>query len=338
MTCHDVRVLTADHPSAPAPGPFARPADLVVRLTPETVVILRGTEAVQVGLAPDRAVVVPAPEGCPARRLALLLRSLRGDRRLSECATAVGIDRALLPELGGLLEGLVEHGHAALVADPDAARAAGANPAAPEPAPDGPPGLPPIRRVHVLGKGALSHALRGPLQVNGCRVMTSASPGVALDPARPPWHAEGRTADLVILADSVVPDPVVTSALVRARLPHLHVHCREGRVVVGPTVLPGVTPCLRCTDLYRTDQDPQWPMVAAQLLGVGGTAPTPAITAALALVLAEVAGSRSRAHPPQTLGATIEISPAEGLWRRRVWPAHPRCTCGAAAATPAPLT
>ena len=191
-----------------------------------------------------------------------------------------------------------------------------------------------MRRVVLLGTGPVSHALRGPLQVNGCRVTTGTSPGIALDPGRPPWRRGGVTADLVVLTDDVVPDPLVTAALVESGVRHLHVHCREGRVVVGPFVVPGRTPCLRCTDLYRAGRDAAWPRVAAQLLGTHGVAAVPALTAATALVLAELEATRDPHATPQTLGATVEISPAEGLWARREWPAQAACRCGAAALAP----
>ncbi|MFN3340682.1 MAG: hypothetical protein ACK40Z_13370, partial [Dietzia sp.] len=68
----------------------------------------------------------------------------------------------------------------------------------------------------------------------------------------------------------------------------------------------------------------------AQLVGRAPAAGVPALTAAAALVLAEVSASREPGRPLQTVGATVEINPAEGLWKRLEWPADGRCTCGAA--------
>lgn len=307
-------------------------------LRPGTLVVVRDATSVQVGLSSDRAVVVTAPTASGPRRLAALLDGLEGGADLGEAADDAGIAHDDLPEVARTLVHLAELGHVLLPrpgaddgddrAGTDATdRRAAAHDllrAAPGPRPA------PVRRVHVVGSGQVSRVLRGPLSVNGCRVSVSPTPGLALDPERPPWHRRGTPPDLVILADSVSVDPIISKALDRAGQSHMHVHSRDGRVVVGPTVVPGLSPCLRCADLYRADRDPRWPFVAAQLIDRSPPVETPALTAATALVLAEIAATRDPSRRMQTLGATVEINPAEGLWRRRDWPADLRCPCGAA--------
>ncbi|WP_354053593.1 hypothetical protein [Dietzia sp. 2505] len=302
--------------SAPAPG---NPVRAVLRAG--TVVVVRDHESVQVGLAPDRAVVVVAPTSCGPRGLASLLLDLEAGADLDDVATRAGVDAADLPAVARILARLAELGHVRLTG-PDAATPE------PEPAPNPRPTT--VRQVHILGRGQLSEVLRGPLSVNGCRVTTGPDPGLAFDRDRPPWNRRGPTPDLVILTGSIAVDPVVASALTRAGQVHLHVYARDGRVVVGPTVIPGASPCLRCVDLFRAGRDPRWPFVAAQLVGRSPSAGVPALTAAAALVLAEVSASREADRPLQTIGASVEINPAEGLWKRLEWPASDRCTCGAA--------
>ena len=309
---------------ATAPGP-ARPGTSSIRaaLSPGTVVVARDGRTVQVGLAPDRAVVVDAPATVDARSLAALLAGLEGGTDLDSAASRAGIDAAGRAAVARILVRLADLGHVRLEAPgPGAPALAPSTPARARPAP--------VRRVHILGSGQVSEVLRGPLSVNGCRVSTGPTPGLALDAERPPWHRRGQPPDLVILTGTVSVDPVITTALGRAGQTHMHVYCRDGRVVVGPTVVPGHSTCLRCTDLFRARRDPRWPFVAAQLIGHSPDAGVPALTAAAALVLAEVSATRDPAGRVQTIGATVEINPAEGLWRRLEWPAVEGCDCGAA--------
>lgn len=329
-TCHDVLVPTAADPvfsptdPSPARASTSAPA-LPVRaeLRPGTLVMVRDSSSVQVGLSSDRAVVVTAPARSGPRRLAELLDGLDGGAELGEVAADAGIAHDDLPGVARILVHLAELGHV-LLPSPDGDDGAGRLHGAVDVRPA------PVRRVHLVGSDQVSRVLRGPLSVNGCRVSVSPTPGLALDPERPPWHRRGAPPDLVILADSVSVDPIISKALDRAGQSHMHVHARDGRVVVGPTVVPGLSPCLRCADLFRADRDPRWPFVAAQLIGRSARVEIPALTAATALVLAEIAATRDPDRRLQTLGATVEINPAEGLWRRRDWPADQRCSCGAA--------
>ena len=299
----------------------AAPGSTLVRATlrPGTVVVIRDATSVQVGLAPGRTTAVRAPSGCGPRGLAALLNGLSGGAELERAAIRAGIDDDDLPAVARILVRLAELGHVGL----DGAGITRGHPVDPGPRPS------PVRRVHIVGSGQISEVLRGPLAVNGSRVGVSASPGLEFNPEKPPWRSKGARPDLVILTDSVSVDPVVAATLNRNRQPHLHVHGRDGRVIVGPTVVPGSSPCLRCTDLYRASRDPRWPFVAAQLVEHYSEVGVPALTAAAALVLSEVAATRQPDTALQTIGATVEINPAEGLWERVEWPVDPACGCGA---------
>ncbi|WP_312027420.1 hypothetical protein [Dietzia sp. B32] len=324
-TASPVVAAPAEATSVGAASAEATSARVRATLRPGTVVVARDRHCVQVGLAPDRAVVIDAPATVGARRLAALLAGLEGGAHLDEVATRVGIGTSGLAAVARILVNLADLGHLRLD-PPGAGRNAGPGTAAEDPLLRPAP----VRRVHLLGVGQISEVLRGPLAVNGCRVTTGPSPGLTLDADKPPWYRRGMVPDLVILTGTVSVDPVVTSALTRSGQAHMHVYSRDGRVVVGPTVVPGASPCLRCTDLYRARRDPRWPFVAAQLIGHSPEAAVPALTAAAALVLAEVAATREPWAELQTVGATVEINPAEGLWRRLEWQADEGCDCGAA--------
>ncbi|MGW4355977.1 hypothetical protein ACWELJ_28210, partial [Nocardia sp. NPDC004582] len=137
--------------------------------------------------------------------------------------------------------------------------------------------------------------------------------------------------DLLVLSDTLVPDPGLVADLMRHRIPHLQLRIRDGRGIVGPLVLPGETVCLRCADLFRTAAEPAWPQLAAQLLGrVGCASPAvAALTAALALREIETLARGRADQPPASLNATLEWDPDTPRLDRRTWPPHPDCGCGA---------
>ncbi len=138
--------------------------------------------------------------------------------------------------------------------------------------------------------------------------------------------------DLVVLADAAAPDPVRLATLALDGIAHLPVRAREGVGLVGPLVLPGRTACLGCVELHRGAMAPDWPAVAAQLVGRPGLADPAcmAATAALGAAQAVLALDGGDHRPPPTLDATLELDPTAGTLFRRVWSPRPECVCGAA--------
>jgi hypothetical protein len=72
-----------------------------------------------------------------------------------------------------------------------------------------------------------------------------------------------------VLVDYLVTDLDRSTDLGRRDIPHLLVTIGEASVQVGPWVMPGVTACARCQSLDETDQDPFWPVMAAQFAANG---------------------------------------------------------------------
>jgi hypothetical protein len=144
----------------------------------------------------------------------------------------------------------------------------------------------------------------------------------------PRWRSEP---DLVVLVDHGVADARRGEALLRADAAHLSVVVREVDLLVGPLVVPGRGPCLRCLDLHRTDRDDGWPRVLAQLLENDPGRPHPEETAvstlAAGLAALQVLGFLHGRQPMASVGATLEVALPDGLVGRRAWPAHPRCGC-----------
>ena len=159
--------------------------------------------------------------------------------------------------------------------------------------------------------------------------------------AAPAAVARPGPADVVVLVDRAAADPTRGDRLLAADVPHLSVVVRETSIVVGPFVRPGNGPCLRCLDLHRTDRDPQWPLVLAQLLRRPAERRLPYEETALAHVAAGIAALQVLAHvdghdAPAAAGATLEVELPHGLAGRRPWPAHPSCGCAWPPGGPSP--
>lgn len=203
-----------------------------------------------------------------------------------------------------------------------------------------------IGRVHVRDRGTVTAAdtvVGGLCAADEGRPRSLAAADavrrVAPDTDLRPLPA-GALPDLVVLTRPwAAVDPVV-AGLHATRVPHLVATVRGEVGVVGPLVVPGRTGCLRCGEVVRTDADPDWPRLAAQLheppaarsgpprgpvSGSTGTSTATALTA-LTQALAHLDG---RAAPTCT-DAVLELREPDLLPVRRPWPAHPACSCGAA--------
>jgi bacteriocin biosynthesis cyclodehydratase domain-containing protein len=140
--------------------------------------------------------------------------------------------------------------------------------------------------------------------------------------------------DLTVLVGHQPPDQV--AELHRRGLAHLLVCVSEAIGVVGPLVRPGVTACLRCLDLARTDRDPAWPLILAQLRGsrldpTSGDAVLATAVAAQAAAQAVAFADRAELAAA-TANGTLELALPAWQWRRRTWLPHQACTCRASAA------
>ena len=215
-------------------------------LNPSMPVLLRPDGAVQVGWDPRRAVLVRPPAGLGSSALAELLRTLQSGTTLADLQARFDVDA------GELVTSLVDAG-VVTTAERRRTRA-------------------PSIRIH--GRGPLSDLLAGALRCSGARVTHSRR-----------TNAAPETTDLVVLSDFLVADPRVVRELHTARVAHLPVRLRDGAGLVGPLVIPGVTSCLRCADLHRSDRDAAWPAVASQLRDTVGSADRATVLATAALAL-----------------------------------------------------
>ena len=270
-------------------------------LDPARPVLLRPDGVVQVGWDPRRAVLVHPPSGMTARTLADLLRRLQSGATVAQLAEHVGEDG--VDTISDLVSSLVDAG---LVTSTARRRTRAAS-------------------IRIHGRGPLSDLLASALRCSGAHVTQSSR-----------THA-GAPADLAVLTDFLVSDPRVVRDLHAAGVPYLPVRVRDGVGLVGPLVIPGVTSCLDCADLHRSDRDSAWPAVAAQLRDTVGSADRATVLATAALALNQVDRVVRAVHggedvalisePPPTLNTTLEFDVNVGSIEARRWPRHPRCDC-----------
>ena len=175
--------------------------------------------------------------------------------------------------------------------------------------------------------GGLGHADEGErFGIAGVAAIRRSSPEVVTAPID-----NGRFADLVILTDPAPVEPSVRESLHLDGLPHLSSTVHGSRAVIGPLVVPGRTSCLRCADLHRCDRDPSWPALAVQL----ATRSRRRNFSDVALCVAAAGATAGQAlsyldgQRPETLGGTMEWQLPDWRLRRRTWPPHPECDCGA---------
>jgi hypothetical protein len=191
-------------------------------------------------------------------------------------------------------------------------------PAAPPPGPAGPATPPP--------PGHPSTATGHPGTATGHPGTATGRPGTVAGPRSRPR----RRPDLVILADSHGRE--LPGVLVSHGVPHLAASASEAIGVVGPLVLPGHSACLRCLDLARTERDPAWPLILAQLASQAAADPLGCDTVLATMVAAHAAAQAltfldQGAEGAAVTNGTLELVLPGWQWRRRTWPPHPRCGC-----------
>jgi bacteriocin biosynthesis cyclodehydratase domain-containing protein len=156
-------------------------------------------------------------------------------------------------------------------------------------------------------------------------------------PPQPASDPRGRHRRTTVVAVVGLGEPSreVLDRLVRDQTAHLLVRLAEGRAVLGPFVVPGQTPCLRCLDAHQTDADASWPLLVEQYVRAVRTdradgVPEP-VDAALATLAAAWAArdlaTYAEGGTPTTLATTIEVGPRLESVETRHWSPHPRCGC-----------
>lgn len=289
-------------------------------LDPDVLVLDRLDGSVQLGWGPDTATVIVPPDEIDAFEVRVLLGLLDGSLSYEHVLVAATARGLPVEAVRVLLDELVEAGSVRTCRVPSGRSSSGRSSCTA--VPSSPPS------VRLFGAGPLAHALVPHLALWDTRWLRSPP---RIDDA----GLSTRIPDCAVLADTQIPDPRLVQAVMRLRIPHLLVRVRDGRGVIGPFVVPGRTSCLRCADLTRTDADPSWPRLAAQLSGREGRAERAVIAATVAAAVAQLDMFFARTHPaPGTpredalaLDRTIEWDLRSTQLVTRRWPRHPHCDC-----------
>lgn len=318
--------------------------------SPGSAVVLGGLDPATRGVItlldgtrdPRQVVAEAAALGCPAEQALALLRLLDEQCLLQEAAQAAGLD------LGERERLAPDHAALALLRGEAAAEVTRRRLAT---------------RVRVVGAGRVGAPLAAMLCAAGIGAVDVLDGGAArpsdasvgglvpddtgrrrdeaaaararaccVDEDRAAAGSRGRP-DLVVLAPVAAASLEEDLSAVPPGVPHLLAEVREAVGVVGPLVVPGSTACLHCLDLTRTDLDPGWPAIAAQLASPhSGVAPadgTLAVAVASQACL-QLLSAVDGGGVPATADGTLELAPPDWRWRRRSWRPHPDCHCDAA--------
>ncbi|MFI0775009.1 ThiF family adenylyltransferase [Streptomyces sp. NPDC021212] len=175
-------------------------------------------------------------------------------------------------------------------------------------------------------------------EVAARRLVRRAAPGPRPRPraGEPPGGEPGLALVVIAPRDGLAayaPDPAAAEPLLASGTPHLYAGVIEGTGVVGPLVLPGVTPCAGCAAAARAEREPTWPRMLAQWRS-GRRGSAPACDTALATVVAGLTASRALAFLdgglPAGAAARWELALPGLSWQAESVEAHPGCECGSA--------
>lgn len=128
----------------------------------------------------------------------------------------------------------------------------------------------------------------------------------------------------VIVADYVI-TPSRAASWMSGGVAHLPVVFDDAGARIGPVIIPGETPCLRCRDLHRRDLDEDWPTIAAQLNGRPAPASPPALVRAIVSRAALSVANYLLGVPPEPVAIRLNRNdPHERLESQHF---HPECGC-----------
>jgi bacteriocin biosynthesis cyclodehydratase domain-containing protein len=179
------------------------------------------------------------------------------------------------------------------------------------------PPRPTTAAVTITGSGITVDRIAEALTAGGVRVRIATDVAAASD----------APCDFAIAVGHFVLAPELHGLWLRRDIPHLPVVYSDTTVDVGPIIEPGRGPCLYCLQRYRTDADPSWPAISAQLWGRRGSAESPLAASEVAALVSRMTLARLDAGDAASESLSTEIDLASGDRHTLARHAHPRCGC-----------
>ncbi len=302
----------------------------------DTPILWRSARTIQVGEADRRVLISDLP-----RDLLRWARTLRGDRTLEDCladcpdADAGRMMLRALDSAGALDDAAraanVTSSRPRALRDRDQRHAAAARLTYTDERAHLTVDARALARISVYGTGPLAQAVRISLRQSGIGHVTDAAPPSS---AARIGRTQATGIDLFVLAHAWHPDSFDDAGCLALDVPHLAVAAWGAHGSIGPLVVPGRTPCLRCGLLHAQDADSAF--ASLHLQRVHAHPDVAAVDTALAAAVAahaamqvcawlESLGEHAEAIP---MSHRLHLSLPGGLERREEFPAHPLCGCG----------
>ena len=173
-------------------------------------------------------------------------------------------------------------------------------------------------------------ALDAPREIGDCLAEHLAL--LVYDPV-PAADAEVEHTALAVVAATWVVSPGRHLPWLRADVPHLAIVFDDEGTRVGPLVEPGDGPCLRCLELARRDDDPAWPVIAAQLAGRPAASCTPRAVHDAAALAASLVDDRLTSARNPLRDASVRLGRPGATVPTTLHRRHPECGCRVPAGT-----
>lgn len=122
-------------------------------------------------------------------------------------------------------------------------------------------------RKENLGPTGYPSQLIGQPRVDALRSLLAASPNNAnVSTGKKLMASKLQKIDCAVLISHQVLDPRKYSGWINRDIPHVSVVFDSEQVSISPVILPGQSACLFCLEKMRTETNPEWPVIATQLL------------------------------------------------------------------------